>query len=506
MNHLDVLTTILAPFSSTIDTGTASKPLQRSLSALSPPTPHQIHRQSHIRDVFYIPLLDGLQRPRKAQRSPCQQAFHVPISSKQYPVLSTLVSSNPFASYDTHFPLYPLDILVSHPGQDSFSKINMDDPGDPSWIWPHWKFGLKREDLFSKLHDQYNTFPSSIQDPEAFHHDVFEISNEATSTDEFYRLLQDRKIQRLSELNTSLQSAAFEIIANPSLIGTEQWHHAAQLFRTQSLDSLVRYFASYLPETHPWHKPAGSRSISETSSYVDSLANSHDSIFDDHFDEPIMTDEPLDLEPSFKVQLPPSPRSMTMCSDESAAASPMDTAHHHYVLDTMTPPRTLSYSESDRDCDEDFSQPIDAESPATSISGMSEIAIHDDEKEVAAEVTADAPTSVESETPTPKPDRQSQSASFFDSKPALPQRRYRSVSPSRPHPLAEDEIPTYDHDPRRRMLAMEVTESSARLRRRDCSPMQRRRRCPGEPATRVEKSKQDTTRSRPKGRRWAAEC
>ncbi|EGU71791.1 hypothetical protein FOXB_17700 [Fusarium oxysporum f. sp. conglutinans Fo5176] len=32
-----------------------------------------------------------------------------------------------------------------------------------------------------------------------------------------------------------------------------QWEHAVQLFRTNSLDSLVRYFASYLPIDHIWH-------------------------------------------------------------------------------------------------------------------------------------------------------------------------------------------------------------------------------------------------------------
>src|SRR4051812_23220799 len=113
----------------------------------------------------------------------------------------------------------------------------MDDLGDPCWSWPHWKFGLRRDDLFTKLHDQYNTVPSAIQDPEAFHHDVYEISNEASSTDDFHRLLQDRKEQRLRELNDSLESAAFEIIGNPDLVGTEQWQHALQLFRTKSLDS-----------------------------------------------------------------------------------------------------------------------------------------------------------------------------------------------------------------------------------------------------------------------------
>ncbi|KAH6873606.1 hypothetical protein B0T10DRAFT_499648, partial [Thelonectria olida] len=113
---------------------------------------------------------------------------------------------------------------------------------------------MKREDLFTKLHGQYNTYPSPIQDPDAFHHDIFEISHKADSAAEFHHLARDRKQQRLRELNDALESASFEIIANPRLISTPQWQHAVQLFRTKSLDSLVRYFASYLPTDHPRYR------------------------------------------------------------------------------------------------------------------------------------------------------------------------------------------------------------------------------------------------------------
>lgn len=107
---------------------------------------------------------------------------------------------------------------------------------------------MNENDLHTKLHDQYNTIASPLQDPEAFSHDVFEIATEATTIHEFHEKMASRKEQRLQELNESLESASIEIIANPSLIGTEQWQHALQLFRTKSLDSLVRYFASYTPE------------------------------------------------------------------------------------------------------------------------------------------------------------------------------------------------------------------------------------------------------------------
>ncbi|KAF5230525.1 hypothetical protein FANTH_13797 [Fusarium anthophilum] len=124
---------------------------------------------------------------------------------------------------------------------------------DPTYTWPAWKFGLKREDLSNKLHNQYNTYLAPIQSPEAFYHDISEIAHTARSAAEFHHLAHDRRQQRLNELNEALESASFEIIGNPRLIETPQWEHAIQLFRTNSLDSLVQYFASYLPQEHRWH-------------------------------------------------------------------------------------------------------------------------------------------------------------------------------------------------------------------------------------------------------------
>lgn len=134
---------------------------------------------------------------------------------------------------------------------------------------------MKRDDLFTKLHDQYNTFTFNLQDPEAFHHDVYEISRDADTTDEFHRLMADRQRQRICELHESLESLAVEIIANPKLMDSEHWQYALQLFRTKSFDSIVRYFASYLPDNyidrhdhqdHDTISIASSSSFSETNS------------------------------------------------------------------------------------------------------------------------------------------------------------------------------------------------------------------------------------------------
>ncbi|KAG6023406.1 hypothetical protein E4U19_004416 [Claviceps sp. Clav32 group G5] len=121
---------------------------------------------------------------------------------------------------------------------------------DPAQAWPAWKFGMKRDDLFTTLHDQYNTFSYTLQDPDAFHHDVYEISHDADTVDEFHRLMADRRQLRLRELRESLETLAVEIIANPKLMATEQWDAAVQLFRTKSYDSIVRYFASYIPHDY----------------------------------------------------------------------------------------------------------------------------------------------------------------------------------------------------------------------------------------------------------------
>ncbi|KAJ4287898.1 hypothetical protein N0V88_007518 [Collariella sp. IMI 366227] len=265
----------------------------------------------------------------------------------------------------------------------------MDDPSESCWTWPYWKFGLKKDDLFGN------------------------------------------------------------IIANPSLIGTEQWQHAVQLFRTKSLDSLVRYFASYLPGDHPWYRSSDS---SDAGSSVGSLTDSHGSEFEDE-DGPLMTEEPFEY-PSYPKQLlPASPRSMTMCSD-SSVASPVD-EHHDFDFHIATPARSMSFSESEPDC---CAMPA-AHCHCRQVSrcvGFQLTTTHEtitdgvgDNVPATEQVESGNNTNsllfptfdtTDSETPTPKPE--SHTTSFFaDTKLSpIPHRRYRSLSPSRPHPLSERDL------------------------------------------------------------------
>jgi hypothetical protein len=273
----------------------------------------------------------------------------------------------------------------------------MDDPG---WSWPAWKFGLKRSDLFTSLHDQYNTFTFNIQDPEAFHHDVYEISRDADTTEDFHRLMAARQQQRLRELNESLESLAVEIIANPKLMESDQWQHALQLFRTKSFDSLVRYFASYLPDEylgrHQDAQSTCSSSFSETDSVhtVSTNPSSVDeavccSILDSECTSklPIMTEEPCELNSNTDfhpiIQAPLSPPESDILPIEESAEEVEAVA---FRTRTRARPRSrsLSFSPAESEFfgvdltrpivlhDDDDSSQYDRESTVTTVSDCTE--------------------------------------------------------------------------------------------------------------------------------------
>ncbi|KAL0935505.1 uncharacterized protein CTRU02_210096 [Colletotrichum truncatum] len=410
---------------------------------------------------------------------------------------------------------------------------------DPCMAWPFWKFGMKRDDLSTKLHDQYNTIPSSIQDPDAFHHDVFEVSRLADTADEFHRLMADRKEQRLKELNASLDLAAVEIIANPKLVGTAQWSYALQLFRTRSLDSLVRLFSSYLPDDYcsrQGYYTASSNgssysdrcSVRTASTNLSSLDDVDGPTFfhDDDDEKPIMTHEPLHISTSLSsavvTDLPPSPRSMTTHS-ETSVSSPIDTDNDDYVLRNLTPARTLSFSGSESgrfagrvlqslDDEEEYtSQSEDPDSLTTSLSDLENRSTRESsvEEEQHPDYTQYPESAIEdeydyedefpttqlpfdlfdddimesSETPTPKPGitiSTAAASSYLDSKPysslrSIPATSFRSSSPKIPHLRRRDASP-----------AKTSTSSS--------SSMMSSRRSPEEALSRIQKPQPDAMR------------
>ena len=225
---------------------------------------------------------------------------------------------------------------------------------DPNLAWPSYKFGFKHSDLTTTLHDKYNTFTSTIQDPEAFHHDVWEISNEADTEQDFHRLMSERREQRLEELNETLENLAVEIISNPKLLDSKHWKYALQLFRTKSFDSIVRYFASYLPDNYDDHHAPSSASSSfseahsEHTTHTATTASSiNESAFPTYLDSqgPVMTEEPCqlddDVDSCFAAGAPLSPPESEPFTDQRSVS---DAESHR---STNPPSRSMSFSGSE---------------------------------------------------------------------------------------------------------------------------------------------------------------
>lgn len=231
---------------------------------------------------------------------------------------------------------------------------------DPGWSWPAWKFGLKRDDLFTSLHDKYNTFTFSLQDPEAFHHDVCEIAYDADTTEQFFHLMADRRRQRLRELHESLETLAVEIIANPRLMDSDHWEYALQLFRTKSFDSLVRYFASYLPngylsdgDSHTSCSSSSSfsdaPSVSTTASSKASSVADAPAFYESYLDEAVV-EEPCHIDSEaceYHGAIGPlSPPESEAMQPDSPASLPTDTESHDDAS-TRAPSRSMSFSGSE---------------------------------------------------------------------------------------------------------------------------------------------------------------
>lgn len=400
----------------------------------------------------------------------------------------------------------------------------MDDPG---WAWPAWKFGMKRDDLFTKLHDQYNTFTFTLQDPEAFHHDVYEISRDADTPDEFHRLMAERRQQRLCELHESLESLAVEIIANPKLMDSEHWQFAIQLFRTKSFDSIVRYFASYLPDNYldrHDNVSISSSSFSDTQS-VKTVSTTASSVGDADADaslpsflddETIMTKEPLSIHTNIRtchVDGPLSPPQSEVMMSDSSPSSPVDLESHRFS--SHPPSRSMSFSGSESGpFGSRLTRPLDHDDDETSQSDDSDTAVNSDSDCVESPPSIDTfgvqeqaidtpedddfedefPTAqfpedtfdifdslnndyLESDTPTPR--QESFASSYVEYKSVvsrrIPSPHRRSPSPSPKHHLSSH--------------------------RREGSPLKEVRRSPEESSCKIQKLMVDPVRRRPGGRR-----
>ncbi|KAK7226731.1 hypothetical protein V2G26_014734 [Clonostachys chloroleuca] len=119
---------------------------------------------------------------------------------------------------------------------------------DRNWIWPAWKFDYDLEEIFTTLHYQHNTIEIPLQDFTGFFYDVHAAANEASTREEFHRLLDQRKKQRTKELLNAFDDTTIHLTGKPSLLGRELWGPAVTFFRHCSMSALVMFWSRFLTE------------------------------------------------------------------------------------------------------------------------------------------------------------------------------------------------------------------------------------------------------------------
>ncbi|OTA08623.1 hypothetical protein A9Z42_0003180 [Trichoderma parareesei] len=137
------------------------------------------------------------------------------------------------------------------------------------WDWPFLKFHLKRDDLFTTLHDRFNMHQLPLQDPMAFHGDVCEAIDRSRTLDEFYSQMAERRAQRVKEMNEAFSEICRLIASGPWVLacplcydpetgdvktppGTlndsmpQKWALFNYFSRSLSFDTLIRFFDGFV--------------------------------------------------------------------------------------------------------------------------------------------------------------------------------------------------------------------------------------------------------------------
>ncbi len=139
------------------------------------------------------------------------------------------------------------------------------------WRWPWWKFEMHPTDLFTTLHARYNTRTCPIQDPGAFIVEVRECIDESPDVETFYAKMDERKDQRVRELEDAWSQVcdlmmaliiAEPICGEPDCRSREmdekeprtttndtrwaRWAALAHMSRTMAFDNLISFFEGFV--------------------------------------------------------------------------------------------------------------------------------------------------------------------------------------------------------------------------------------------------------------------
>ncbi|KAM4060796.1 hypothetical protein HRG_001673 [Hirsutella rhossiliensis] len=128
----------------------------------------------------------------------------------------------------------------------------------PEYQWPFWNVGCREADLFGELHQRFNEVPNPtfIQDPDAFHADVFELARDSANKDEFIARLQERRDLRLKELDDFRRKIYILLRSGFTSLDDNQVCRLMHMNLFATLDSIVALYASLLAPNEYGEQPS----------------------------------------------------------------------------------------------------------------------------------------------------------------------------------------------------------------------------------------------------------
>lgn len=124
----------------------------------------------------------------------------------------------------------------------------------PESCWPAGKFGMDMTDAWTSLPREFNCITIPLLAGDAFRKDVSYLSTIARDRAEFLTLLKERRDMRQKELTTMWNRTFTHLCTYPTALEYKpgdredgHWPEAMSFAQWKSFDTLIGYFASFLP-------------------------------------------------------------------------------------------------------------------------------------------------------------------------------------------------------------------------------------------------------------------
>lgn len=163
--------------------------------------------------------------------------------------------SHPTALHSRHLAGVLLSSGIIMDGKEPFRNPNSDYFLEhPESCWPAGKFGMDMRDAWTSLPREFNYIKIPLLSGDAFRDDVYYLSTIAQDRAEFLALLKERRDMREKELTGMWNRTFTHLCTYPTALEHKpgdredgHWPEAMGFARGKSFDTLIAYFASFLP-------------------------------------------------------------------------------------------------------------------------------------------------------------------------------------------------------------------------------------------------------------------